>query len=57
MQEELWMDSELADKIEESHKINSYLTERKGEWENDYLKFIDSEGEELYEAGHLKLNE
>ena len=52
MQEELW-DSDLTEKIKNDHKINSYSTEGKGEWENDYLKFIDSEDEVLYEDGYL----
>ena len=52
MQEELW-DSDLNEKIKNDHKINSYSTEGKGEWENDYLKFIDSEEEVLYEDGYL----
>ena len=53
MQEEIWMEPELTTIIKEKHKINSYSTEGKGEWENDYLKFIDSEGEILYEEGCL----
>ena len=51
MQEEIWMNPDLTEIIKEKHKVNSYSTEGKGEWENDYLKFVDSEGETLHEEG------
>ena len=51
MQEEIWVNPALTEIIKEKHKVNSYSTEGKGEWENDYLKFVDSEGETLHEEG------
>ena len=42
---------ELAKKITEKHSINYDDCEGKGEWENDYVKVIDSSHEILFEAG------
>lgn len=41
----------IKETIKEKHLINSFLVEGKGEWENDYLKIMDSDEEVLYEEG------
>ena len=51
MQEILWLDSQINEKIKKNNKIDCFSCEGKGEWENDYLKFTDSDGEVLYEEG------
>ena len=43
--------SEIAKKIIEKHSINYDYCEGKGEWENDYIKVVDSSDEILFEDG------
>ena len=42
---------EQAKCIEDKHTIFSESCEGKGEWENDFLKIVDSSEETLYENG------
>ncbi len=51
MEEELWMDSEISKTILKNNKIDSFEIEGKGEWENDYLKILDSEEKILHKSG------
>ena len=41
----------VADKIIKKHSISSISCEGKGEWENDYVKIVDSSDEILFEDG------
>ena len=42
---------ELAKKITDKHTIYEDNSEGKGEWENDYIKIVDSSNEILFESG------
>ncbi len=42
---------ELAKKIIDKHTIHEDNSEGKGEWENDYVKIVDSSDEILFEGG------
>ena len=49
---EIFSDSpELAKKIIDKHTIYADNSEGKGEWENDYVKIVDSSDEILFEGG------
>jgi len=52
MQEILWLDSQISAEIKKNNLIDCFSSEGKGEWENDYLKFADSDGKILYEEGY-----
>ena len=45
------IESDQAKTIEDKHSIFSESCEGKGEWENDFLKIVDSSEETLYEDG------
>ena len=51
LQDEFQGKSEIAKKIIEKHSINYDYCEGKGEWENDYIKVVDSSDEILFEDG------